>query len=99
MIPSEIMMRYFSVANNGKSLLIKNISERVLTLFAVTVKYGVTVDTIDGKGIRNIGDDLRMNKTLGQGETVEVPLKLPDPVLLVVIFRDGEMVRREDISI
>ncbi len=92
-------MRYFSVVNNGKTLLIKNVSERVLTLLAVTVKYGVTVDTVDGMGIRNIGDDLRINKTLGQGETVEVPLKLPDPVLLVVIFKDGEVFRREDISI
>jgi hypothetical protein len=93
------MTRYFSVTNNGKTLLIRNSSGRNLTVLGVTVKYGVTVDTLEGKGIRNIGDDLRIDKEVASEGTLEVQLKLPNPSSVILIFKDGELFRREDISL
>jgi hypothetical protein len=92
-------MRHFNVAHKGETLLIKNVSERTLKLISVTVKYGITVDTLDGQGIRNIGDEMRLDKDLGSGESIEIPIKLPDPTSVILVFRDGEIFRREDISI
>ncbi|WP_256201737.1 hypothetical protein [Sulfuracidifex metallicus] len=42
---------------------------------------------------------MRLDKDLGSGESIEIPIKLPDPTSVILVFRDGEIFRREDISI
>ncbi|MBW9140336.1 MAG: hypothetical protein K1T65_01245 [Candidatus Aramenus sp.] len=94
------MSRKFTAKLLGGKLILENVSGKNLFVREVLVKYKVTVVTPQGDvGVRTVTDEVKVEGELKKDGKIELPLTTSDVVEVSVIFKDGDITLREDISL
>ncbi|MEM0015432.1 MAG: hypothetical protein QW550_01080 [Saccharolobus sp.] len=93
-------MEPFSVKLEGKKLKITNNLDEKVIIIEINLKYYITVNMIDEKlGLRKLTESIKVDKEIGNNETLEITTKLEDISEISIVYKQGDIVKRVDISL
>ena len=91
-------MRHFEAKICGEKLILQNKSGKTLFIREILIKYRVTVTTVDEKtALRTVTDSIKVDKDIQ--DKLEIQLASTDIAEISVIYREGDVTLREDISL
>ncbi|EZQ06834.1 MULTISPECIES: hypothetical protein [Acidianus] len=91
-------MRHFKAKVSGETLILENVSGVPLLVRELLIKYYVKVTTEDERtGIRTITDSIPLNVEIR--DNIQIPLKISEVAGVSVIFKEGEITMREEVTV